>query len=147
MLNDQRLQIYADRLLAEWEQHGKPIISVDFDSTISPYHTITNTDDIERAIALLRQCIITGCYLIMHTSCDEKRHDEIRKYCQSIGLNFHTINETPLDLPYGKKGSKPYANIYLDDRAALPPTLDILEWALYQYRGRRMKDLTLGEHA
>lgn len=40
------LKKYVDRLYAEWTQHGKIVLSVDYDSTLFPYHTIDNQDDI-----------------------------------------------------------------------------------------------------
>ena len=47
---------YIDRLVNEWQSHGKIIIGVDFDSTISPYHTLDNQEDIDRTIKLLKDC-------------------------------------------------------------------------------------------
>ncbi len=136
---DERLNIYIDRLYNEWKTHGKIIICVDFDSTLSPYQTFNNEVDIERTIKLLPICKQTGCYIVIHTACRQDRYDEIKKYCASIGIEVDTINETPIDLPYGKAGSKPYANHFLDDRSALPSSLDILETALYRYRCEKNK--------
>lgn len=134
---DTRLQLYANRLAAEWASHGKIIIGVDFDSTISPYHTLDNPDDIKRTITLLGDCQRVGCFTVIHTACRPDRHDEILRYCASIGLKVDTINETPIDMEYGQKGSKPYCNHFLDDRAALPAALDILEQAMVEQRTRK----------
>ncbi len=131
---DTRLQIYIDRLYKEWTTHGKIIIGVDFDTTISPYG-IENGSDISRTISVLKFAMQTGCYIVIHTSCKADRHQEIRNYCKEIGLKVDTINQTPIDLPYGKEGSKPYCNHFLDDRAGLPASLDILEVAMYKVRG------------
>ena len=129
---------YAKRLYEEWKQHGKIIIAVDYDSTICPFqgiHQIDNNDDIIRCIGLLRMCAKEGCFLVVHTSCREDRYDEIITYCKKVGLNIDCINKTPVDMPFGKAGSKIYANIYLDDRAGLTQAMGILENALYGYRG------------
>ncbi len=126
---------YSERLYNEWRTHGKIIIGVDFDCTLSPYETLSNHDDIERTISLLKLCKETGCYIVIHTSCYENRYEEIKNYCGNLSLQFDTINQTPINLPYGQAGSKPYCNIYLDDRACLPHALDQLENALYRYRG------------
>lgn len=134
MITDERLKIYVDRLFKEWSTYGKIIIGVDFDSTISPYHTLDNHEDIDRTIKLLRECKLTGCLIVIHTACRQDRYDKIRTYAKSVGIEVDTINETPIDLPYGKAGSKPYCNHFLDDRACLPVSLDILEQVLYMVR-------------
>lgn len=121
---------YVDRLVHEWQTHSKIIIGVDFDNTISPYHTLDNQEDIDRTIKLLKDCQMVGCYTVIHTACNENRHKDIMSYCDKIGIKVDSINQTPIELPYGKKGSKPYCNHFLDDRAALPAALDILEEAM-----------------
>ncbi len=128
---------YAKRLLDEWRQHGKIIIAVDFDSTISSYHTIDNQDDIKRVIYILKVAKEVGCYLVIHTACNKSRYEEISKYCDSIGLKIDSINETPVELPYGKEGSKIYANIFIDDRAGLLEALNILEFCTYAMRSEK----------
>ena len=143
MITDPRLKIYVDRLFKEWSSYGKIIIGVDFDSTTSPYHTLDNQDDIDRTIKLLRECKLTGCFIVIHTACREDRYDDIKNYFKSINLEIDTINQTPIDLPYGKTGSKPYANHFLDDRSALPTSLDILEQVLYMVRGEQNKKLSI----
>ena len=134
---DARLNTYVDRLYNEWVAYGKIVLGVDYDNTISPYHTFNNSEDIERTINLLKVCKQTGCYIVIHTACRPDRYEDIKTYCKSINLSIDTINETPIDIPYGKSGSKPYCNHYLDDRAALPIALDILETALYKMRGNQ----------
>jgi hypothetical protein len=143
MLKDERLQKYADRLFKEWSEYGKIILSTDFDSTISPYHTLDNKDDIDRTIKLIKEAKITGCFVVVHTACREDRYEDIKRYCESVGINIDTINKNPIELPYGNEGSKPYANIYLDDRnCALPVTLDILEDVIYRVRAYNNSKLT-----
>lgn len=138
-----RMKIYIDRLYNEWTTHGKIIIGVDFDSTISPYATINNQEDIERTISVLKICTQTGCFIVIHTACRQDRYQEILDYCEKSGIKVDSINQTPIDLPYGKSGSKPYCNHFLDDRAALPASLDILEAAMYKIRGDQQSKLTV----
>ena len=140
---DTRFEIYIDRLVKEWETYNSIIIGVDFDSTLSPWNTIDNGSDIQRTVELLKQCKQTGCYIVIHTACNEDRYGDIKEYCAKIGLDIDTINQTPIDLPYGKNGSKPYCNHFLDDRGALPAALDILENALYIVIGKQQKHKTL----
>lgn len=129
---------YTQRLYEEWKKHGKLVIAADHDSTIFPYKgefDIDNKEDIDRCVELLKQCQATGCYLVIHTACREDRYDDIIRYCEQIGLKVDSINKTPIDIPFGKTGSKPYANIFIDDRSGMIEAMDILESALYQYRG------------
>lgn len=139
------MNIYSERLIKEWETHGKIIIGVDFDSTISPYHTIDNQSDIDRAIELILAAQSVGCYIMIHTACNADRHSDIIRYCTGIGIHVDGINETVIDLPYGKDGSKPYCNIYLDDRAGLVEALNILEDSIYTISGKRNTESTLNQ--
>lgn len=126
---------YIERLVKEWDMHGKIVIAVDYDSTLSPYHTIDNADDINKVKKVLIECINVGCYIFIHTSCNKDRYDDIRSYCKKENIMIDSINENPIDLPYGNEG-KPYANIYLDDRAGLMEALDILQEAMYRIRAK-----------
>lgn len=128
------MEKYVNRLFEEWKQHDKIIVAADFDDTISPWRKDFNTEDVNRTIDLLKKSHETGAYIVIFTACNSDRYDDIRKYCQEKGINISKINENPLDLPYGKNG-KIYANIFLDDRAGLSQSLDILETAMYKYRG------------
>lgn len=126
---------YIDRLYNEWKQHSKIIIGVDFDSTISPYHTIDNDSDIHRCIKLLKTAKETGAYIVLYTCCGEDRYDSIISYFHTtFSFPPDSINRNPIELPYGNQ-SKPYCNIYLDDRAGFIESMDILESAMYLIRG------------
>lgn len=129
-----RILPYVDRLESEWEQHGKIIIGVDYDDTISPWKM--NDFDFESVIKILKVAKETGSYIVIFTSCNEERYPEIISYCQSKGLEIDRINETPIELQYGNR-SKIYANIFIDDRAGLLESLDILEMSMYRIRGKR----------
>jgi len=131
---DSRIIPYVDRLENEWDQHGKIIIGIDFDDTISPWRM--NDFDFDSVIKILKVAKETGAYLVIFTACNEERYPEIISYCQSKGLEIDRINETPIELQYGNK-SKIYANIFIDDRAGLLESLDILEMAMYRVRGKR----------
>lgn len=137
---------YTDRLIKEWRQHGKIIISVDFDSTLYPYPTIENKDDIERTIKLVQLAHATGAYIVIFTASASERFEEIQNYCDKIKVPVNAINANPIELPYGKDG-KIYYNINLCDRSGLNEALNILEDAMYAIRGDQAKNLTLGETA
>lgn len=140
------MQKYIDRLTKEWNQHGKIIIGVDFDSTLYPYKTIDNSEDIAKVISVLKECQQVGCYIMIHTASDEIRHPEIINYCEEIGVKVNSINTNVIDLPYGKEG-KPYANIYLDDRAGLNEALTILQESMYLQRAYNQSQKQLDDIA
>jgi hypothetical protein len=124
---------YIDRLIQEWTQHGKIIIGVDFDDTISPWK-MNDNDTYSRVIDLLKIAKQTGAYIVIFSACDKNRYDDIKKYCKESGLDIDAINKNPIDLPYGNM-NKIYANIFIDDRAGLNEALTILETAMYNVRG------------
>jgi hypothetical protein len=125
---------YLERLESEWDQYGKIIIGCDYDDTISPWK-MENFNP-KRILEVLKVARETGAYIVIFTSCDKARYPEIEDYCKKIGLTIDSINENPIDLPYGKKG-KIYANIFLDDRGGMNESLNILEMATYRIRGKR----------
>lgn len=129
---------YIKRLTQEWLQYGRIILGCDFDDTISPWKFNSEEDllQITKIVKLLTEAKRTGAYIVIFTSCNEDRHDEIKLYCQSLGLEIDSINKNPIELPYGNSG-KIYANIFLDDRAGLLESLDVLETAMYRVRGER----------
>ena len=135
---------YEERLFKEWQQHGKAVIAVDFDSTIYPWHTIDNKEDMDRVISLLQVASNTGAFIVINTCSVPERYEEIQKHCEKLRIPIDGINTNPIDLPYGKHG-KVYANIYLDDRAGLTEALNILENVMYKIRGGNSSNLTVGE--
>jgi len=139
------MEKYAARLYNEWKTHGKIIIAVDYDSTISYWPSIDNKEDIARTINLLQIAHATGAHIVIFTACSEDRFEDIQKHCEEKKIPISGINKTPINLPYGNN-SKIYANIFLDDRGGLQEALNILELAMYKIRGDESKKLTLGEH-
>lgn len=120
---------YTSRLIKEWKTHGKIIIGVDFDSTISPYPTIDNDEDILRCISLIKRAKEVGAYIVIFTCCEPGRYDDILGFCKNNGIEVDAVNRNPIDLPFGNE-NKPYCNIYLDDRSGLCESMDILENSL-----------------
>lgn len=82
-----------------------------------------------------------GAYVVVFTACKEDRHPEIISFCKSKGLEIDTINSTPINLPYGNQ-NKIYANIFIDDRAGLEESLEILEFCSYFMRSENKKTST-----
>lgn len=126
---------YVDRLTDEWRQHGKIIIGVDFDDTISDWK-MKDYKTYSAVIELLKLAKQTGAYIVIFSACAPDRHDYIRQYCKDNGLDIDAINENPINLPYGQHG-KIYANIFLDDRAGLFEAVATLEESMYKIRSER----------
>jgi hypothetical protein len=135
---------YSQRLFEEWKIHGKIIISTDFDDTIFAYRENFNEEDIQRTIKLLQLAHYTGAYIVVFTACNTDRFSEIQEYCEKVKIPIDAINNNPIALPYGNNG-KIYYNINLCDRSGLNEALDILESALYQYRGFKESNKQLDE--
>lgn len=126
---------YQNRLYQEWTMHGKIIIGVDYDDTISPWKFKDKEDliELDKTINILKVAKQTGAYITIWTACDQARFEEIKSYCSSKGLEIDSINENPVELPYGKD-RKMYANIFIDDRAGINEALSILESVMYRIR-------------
>lgn len=126
---------YEKRLYQEWSMHGKIVIAVDYDDTISPWKFKDKEDliELDKTIQKLIIAKQTGAFITVWTACDKARFNEIKEYCSKKGLEIDSINENPIDLPYGKD-RKIYANIYIDDRAGINEALNLLESVMYKIR-------------
>ena len=133
----------VERLFNDWKSYGKIVIAVDADDTIIPYN-IASQGDCDEVIQHLKKAQEIGAYISLHTSCGEERKEELMTYCHKKGLDITGYNSTVIDVPWGRPGSKQYANIYIDDRGSIIETLDILDKAKWKYIGhlRSQKPLT-----
>lgn len=128
------MNIYSERLFNEWKQHGKIIISLDFDDTIYLYNAaFNNKSDIERTIKLVKEAFNTGAYVVIFTASNIDRYEEIQQYCNELQIPINAINKNPIELLYGNHG-KIYYNINLCDRSGLVEACNILEEAMDTYR-------------
>lgn len=130
-----KLEKYIDRLTKEWRQHKNIIIAVDFDDTISPWG-LNTTQECNFVVEKLKTYQQQGAYIVIFTACNPDRFEDISNFCNQNDLIITGINKNPIDLPYGNNG-KIYANIFLDDRAGLLQSLEILDGALANLRGAR----------
>lgn len=119
-----------DRLLTEWEKYNNIIIAVDFDDTIFDYHGIKN--DCSDVISLLRN-VQNDATIFCHTASSHNRYDEIRKHFKDLDIELYGINKSPVKL-HEFTDTKPYANIYIDDRAGLDTSMNILSTAYRLYK-------------
>jgi len=117
----------VERLVNEWIQYDKIVLAVDFDDTIFHWRHTSKARCAE-ILDLVKWCQTVGAYIMIHTSSDKDRYDEIREYCASKGLKIDTINSNPILLPFGREG-KPYYNWQLCDRSGLDYAVEVLEEA------------------
>lgn len=126
--------IYSKRLFKEWMAYGKIVLSIDFDDTIYPWGFLGNDTDRAKAIRLVKEASQVGAYIVIFTASDKNRYNEIIKYCKLLGISIDTINQNPIDLPYGNNGGKIFYNHNLCDRSGLKNSLKILEKAMNKYK-------------
>lgn len=137
----QKKDKWTERLLREWEQHGKVIIAVDVDDTILPYKTATQ-EECDKVINLLKDCRGVGAYIILYTCRNGDGIEEALKYCESKHLSIDAANKNPpgVDLTWGHT-AKPYANIFLDDRAGLTENIARLEHCMVMMRCKKYGEM------
>lgn len=110
------------RLLKEYETHGKLVVGFDFDNTIFDVHN--NGGNYSEIITLLQECKKLGFTLCLYTA--ELREDWLKwkiDYCKHFGIEPDYVNESPL--LHGT--TKPFFSVLLDDRAGLESAYIILK--------------------
>ena len=126
-----------DRLMNEWRTHGSIILCYDYDNCVFDFHN--RGDKFDKVIALIRKAKELGCTVIVFTSCDESRFEEIKKYLRDNNIPFDGINENAKTIPY--TGRKLYYNILLDDRAGLSASYAQLKEVLLLIELNKKADL------
>lgn len=106
----------AKRLYDQWRK-SPLIIAVDFDDTIKPFRFQKDKKAL-KIIRLLKKCQESGAIIVLFTASRVERYPMMRKYCERHGLKISSINENPIDLPYGTNG-KIFYNVFIDDRAGI----------------------------
>jgi hypothetical protein len=115
------------RLYKEWVKHPQLIVAVDFDDTVFDFHQKGDTHD--RVINLLKRCNAENFYIVTFTASHPGRYPLIEARMKEIGIEVHSMNQNPIELPFGNHG-KIYYNILLDDRAGLGQAVETLEAVL-----------------
>lgn len=109
------------RLRSEFKKYGKLIIAFDFDYTVHNYRQ-EDTYTYDTVIALLREWR-PYAHFIVFTASPEERYPCIEQYLNQNSIPFDKINEDILERNYTRKI---YYNVFLDDRAGLGETVEIL---------------------
>ena len=103
--------------MSEISDTRKPkTVAFDFDGVISDYHGFAGVEHtgepIPEIVETIRKLKALGSTIIVYST----RSDElIRDYCNKYSISVDYINENPL-FP-DATGSKPVAQVYVDDRA------------------------------
>lgn len=122
-----------DRLRKEFEKYGKLIIAYDFDYTVHNYHD--EGYSYEFVSELLRGWR-PYADLIVFSASPESRFKYIKDYLESKNIPFDTINSEIIKRDYTRKI---YYNVFLDDRAGLGETAEILFELLNEIKDGSLK--------
>ena len=118
-----------NRLKSEFKKYGKLIIAFDFDYTVHNYREEDNyAYDI--VINLLRDWRPYAHFIVFSAS-PEERYEYIKEYLNANNIPFDKINEDVLERNYTRKI---YYNAFLDDRAGLGETVEILSEILCEIK-------------
>jgi hypothetical protein len=116
-----------NRLKEEWLKYGKIIVAYDVDSTVLPFHDHEAGDNYKVIHDLIHELNKMNCTLIVFTAAEEIRWDGIKEKLKKINLPYHYFNQSPPEIPGLVAKGKVYANIYLDDRASLYASVELLQ--------------------
>ena len=133
----------VQRLRKDWEMHGKIILAIDYYDVIHPWNR--KNEELKSIIQTIINAQTVGTYNVIFTSYGID-HDEIRNYCNSVGINVDAINQSPISLPIGSE-NKIYYNHLLDSRAGLPYALEVLNTCIVLQRSHKRSLIHLDEIA
>lgn len=129
-----RKENVKNRLRSEFEKYGKLIIAFDFDYTVHNYREEDNyTYDV---VSQLLRDWRPFSHLIVFSASSEERYEYIKDYLNEHNIPFDKINEDILERNYTRKI---YYNVFLDDRAGLGETVEILSELLEEIKTKENK--------
>jgi hypothetical protein len=114
-------EMVKDRLRNEYKKYGQLIIAYDFDYTVHSYRG-EDTWSYDFIMTLLREWRPYAKFVVF-TASPITRYAYIRTYLDSHNLPYDKINE---ELFERQRTRKIYYNVFLDDRAGLGETAEIL---------------------
>lgn len=109
-----------DRWREEYKKYGKLIIAYDFDYTVHSYKG--ENFSYEYVINLLREWRPHARFIVFSAS-PEERYQYMQGYLKFNDIPYDEINNEVIDRHYTRKI---YYNVFLDDRAGLGQTVEIL---------------------
>lgn len=122
-------EIVKDRLRNEYQKYGQLIIAYDFDYTVHSYRE-GETWTYDFIMNLLREWRPFAKFIVF-TASPITRYAYIRTYLDSHNLPYDKINEEVFER---QRTRKIYYNVFLDDRAGLCETAEILSELLNEIK-------------
>lgn len=122
-------EMVKKRWKTELEKYGKLIIAFDFDYTVHNYREEDNFA-YDAVMQLLRDWR-PYAHFIVFTASPEERYPYIKNYLEENNIPYDKINEDILERNYTRKI---YYNAFLDDRAGLGETVEILSEILEEIK-------------
>ena len=113
-------EVVKDRLRNEYKKYGQLIIAYDFDYTVHSYREETWT--YEFVMTLLREWRPYAKFVVF-TASPITRYAYIKTYLKTHNLPYDKVNEEVFER---QRSRKIYYNVFLDDRAGLGETAEIL---------------------
>ena len=113
----------VDRLVEEWEKHGKLIVAYDFDNTVFDYDKKGATYN--QMIELLKTCKKLGCTMIVFTCRSFDQYDVVEEYLKDKGIPYDFINENDPSVEF-ETSRKIFYSIFFDDRAGIKSAYEIM---------------------
>ena len=113
-------EVVKDRLRNEYKKYGQLIIAYDFDYTVHSYKEETWT--YEFIMNLLREWRPYAKFVVF-TASPITRYAYIKTYLKTHNLPYDKVNEEVFER---QRSRKIYYNVFLDDRAGLGETAEIL---------------------
>ena len=124
-------EMVKKRWKTELEKYGKLIIAFDFDYTVHNYREEDNFA-YDVVMQLLRDWR-PYAHFVVFTASPEERYPYIKNYLKENNIPYDKINEDILERNYTRKI---YYNVFLDDRAGLGETVEILTEILEEIKER-----------
>lgn len=109
--------LLLEKLLEQHKQWGSLIIAFDFDDTVFPYRYPIEV--LRPVHELLRECHEAGHELVCFTANDDL--EKVTRYLLWNNIPYHAINESSV-----ASEGKIFYNIFLEDKAGLDQTIEIL---------------------
>lgn len=135
------LEVNYYQILEEtYIKHGNLIICFDFDNTVYDYHKLGI--DFSPMIELLKDCDELGLHLICNTSNGGERLTFIKFYIREVlGIKQKVLINKTTEFDKSKPTefyTKPYANIYLDDKGGLKEAYERLSKLINKIKNNKL---------
>jgi predicted mannosyl-3-phosphoglycerate phosphatase (HAD superfamily) len=136
------LDVDYDLILEQaYIDHSQIIIAFDFDNTVFDYHNVGL--DCSKIINILKECHDYEFPLICFTSNSGDKIHFIKGFLNAIGITKVLINDqhnfisSYIDSPI-THFTKPYANIYLDDKSGLKDSYNRLNKLITKIKNKQL---------